>query len=136
MLEVKAMNTYPTEIAAAASKHGVPLPLLTAQVAHESNFDPFAIGDGGEALGLLQVHPGAASDVGGNWAILKAAISNKDEALAVQLSLDIGAAYLAQMLTLFEDDPKLALMAYNQGPTVISRALRYAKAIINSEGVS
>lgn len=121
---------YETEIATAAAKYGLTPDLVMADVKHESDSDPFAIGDGGMALGLMQVHPGAAEDVGGDWHGLLAAINAKDEATAVSMGLDIGVAYLAKMMRLFANDQKLALMAYNQGPTVISRANAYATSVL------
>jgi soluble lytic murein transglycosylase-like protein len=123
------VSAYDAQIAAAAASNDLPIYLLMADIQHESGFDPFAIGDGGEALGLMQVHPAAAEDVGGDWGALRAAIAAKDEETAVRLSLSIGAAYLARQMKVFGGDQKLALMAYNQGPTVIARALAYAKAV-------
>ena len=120
---------FETEISVAASKYSVDASLIQAQVQHESNFDPFAIGDGGAALGLMQVHSGAAQDVGGDWNALLRTIQAGDEAAAVAMGLDIGVAYLSKMLKLFDGSQWLALMAYNQGPTVINRANSYAAAV-------
>jgi soluble lytic murein transglycosylase-like protein len=121
---------YETEIAAAATKYNLPVSLVTADVQRESNFDPFAIGDGGAALGLMQVHSAAAQEVGVDWDTLRIAIANGDEANAVALGLQAGCGYLAKMMTLFANDQRLALMAYNQGETVISRADAYASAVL------
>src|SRR5258708_17079866 len=92
-------------IAAAATRHGVRPELLRALVQHESGFDPNAIGDGGRAIGLCQMHPEACSDVGANWAHMR----NPGAAL------DAGAAYLAIMLDEFETE-RTALAAFNGGP--------------------
>lgn len=124
--------TFDSEIASASTQYGVDAVLVQADVQHESNFDPFAIGDGGLALGLMQVHRVAAEDVSKAtaWDNLQIAITAQDEPTAVTLGLDIGVAYLAKMLKEFSGDERLALMAFNQGPTVISRANSYAAAVL------
>ena len=121
---------WEAEIAVVAARYALNTPLLTAQVQHESNFNPLAIGDGGLALGLLQIHPAAAQEMGKDWNAIKAAINAGDAETAATLSLDAGAAYLAKMLKLFNGDQKWAMAAYNQGETVISRAYSYANAVL------
>ncbi len=91
-------------IAAAATRHGVRPELLRALVEHESNFDQNAIGDGGRAIGLCQLHIEACKDVGADWLHMRNPAAN----------LDAGAAYLAVMLDEFESE-RTALMAYNGG---------------------
>lgn len=124
------MSQFDALIRDAAQKYGIPLNLLQAVIAHESNGNPLAIGDGGHALGLMQVHPDAATDVGKSWYLLRSAIWNKDTDSAAKLGLDIGAAYLAKMLKQFTD-PAWALAGYNQGPTVIAKAKSYADAVLS-----
>lgn|SRR5487761_1118080 len=123
---------YDDKIAAAAKKWGLDAALVTADAQHESALNPFAVGDGGLALGLMQVHRVAAEDVGlaDEWDKLKAAIGAGDEVMAVTLGFDIGCAYLARMLAMFAGNTKLALMAYNQGPGVIGRAVAYSEAVL------
>lgn len=125
---------YETEIAAAATKYNVSVALVTAVVQHESSFNPLQIGDNGEALGLMQVHEGAAEDMGDSWTALDEAIANDDVPSAIATGLDIGVAYLGKMLKTFNGNTTLALMAYNQGPTVIKRADEYAAAVLNLMG--
>lgn len=132
------MTKYADAITAAASKHGLDPALVTADATHESysasvgDIDPFAIGDGGLALGVMQVHRIAAQSVNlaSEWDQLQTAIDAKDEATAVALGLDIGCAYLALMMDQFDDDEEWALAAYNQGPTVVRRARTYADAVL------
>ncbi len=107
-------------ISAAAIKHNIPRETLTALVKRESNFDPNAIGDKGLAIGLCQMHPVACAEVGANW----------NDMYDPAKALDAGAAYLKKMLDRAEGDMLWALAAYNQGPTVIFRARRYAQAVI------
>lgn len=123
------MSDFTNLIQAASAKYGVRADLIAAVVQKESGGNPFAIGDGGAALGLMQVHRGAAQDVGMSWDELHQAIMAKDEQKAASLGIEIGAAYLAKMLKLAHGDESLALMAYNQGPGVISKAKAYADAV-------
>ena len=122
-------------IAAAAQRYGFAPPLIAAQVEHESGSDPLAIGDGSWALGLMQVHRVAAEAVGKgvDWDSLNYAIQRDDEETAAELSLDIGCAYLASLMTRFSD-LRWALAAYNQGPTVIGHAKFYAESILKAAG--
>jgi len=91
-------------IAAAAERHGIRPELLRAIVQHESNFDENAIGDGGKARGLMQMHGGAASDMGVDW----------EKLFNPALALDAGAAYLAWLITELQDE-RTAVAAYNGG---------------------
>lgn len=116
-------------IAAAAAKHGIRPALLAAVVQHESGGNPLAVGDSGHALGLMQVHLGACKDVGQSWPAIFLAIEGGNADLAAQLGLEAGAAYLAKMLKAFGGGERLAVMAYNQGPTVIRAADAYAEAV-------
>lgn len=106
-------------IAAAAAKYGVPAALISAVIQHESGGNPDAVGDGGQALGLMQMHPAAAAQVGADWYALK------DPAKAIPA----GTAYLAIMLKSFGGDIAWALGAYNQGPGVMGKAKHYADAV-------
>ncbi len=115
-------------IAAAATRHGVRPELLRALVQHESNFDPGAIGDGGRAVGLCQMHPEACSDVGADWTHMR----------HPGAALDAGASYLAVMLDEFETE-RTALAAYNGGPGTMrhgpgaryyEQAVRYADTVL------
>jgi len=115
-------------IAAAATRHGIRPELLRALVQHESGFDPNAVGDGGRARGLCQLHPEACSDVGANWLHMFNPAAN----------LDAGASYLAVMLDEFESE-RTGLAAYNGGPGTMrhgpgarffDQAVRYADTVL------
>lgn len=106
-------------IAAASARYNVPADLIRAVIQHESGGDPNAVGDGGQAVGLMQMHPSAAAQVGADWYGLK------DPASAI----NAGTAYLALMLKQFAGDVAWALGAYNQGPTVMGKAKHYADAV-------
>lgn len=125
-----AIEEWAPLIEEASFKYQIRRDLLRADILHESNGDPLAIGDGGLALGLMQVHPSAAKDVGGDWGALKTLINAKNRESAAEMGITIGAEYLAKMLTLFRGNERLALMAFNQGPGVIGKADSYASAVL------
>ena len=112
---------YQDIIAAAAAKHRLDPKLLAAVIQHESGGNADAVGDGGNAVGLMQMHAAAAADVGVNWAQLRGNPA---------LQVDAGAAYLAKMLSIFGGNQAWALGAYNQGPTLMLRARDYASAVL------
>jgi len=97
------------EIRDAARRHAVSESLLTAVIAVESGFDPLAVSPKG-AKGLMQLMPDTARRFG---------VKN---VFAVQDNLHAGAAYLRQLITLFQNDLSLALAAYNAGEGAVQRA--------------
>ena len=113
-LEVTLGNTRlaPSEVerllVAASAKHAVPLSLLRAVVAVESNFKSDAVSRAG-AMGLMQLMPGTAKDMG-----VKNAFDPED-------NVNGGARYLAFLLKHFKDR-ELAVAAYNAGPGRVGRA--------------
>lgn len=107
--------------ARASAQTAVPASLLVATAYEESRMDP-AAHSGAGALGLLQVMPGTAREVG------LTAYEPGANVLA-------GARYLRELLNRY-GNVDLALAAYNAGPTTIDRAghapvgsLRYAKNV-------
>lgn len=110
---------YEAAIAGVCARQGIRPALLAALLEHESKWDPNAIGDGGAARGLGQMHEAAAAEIGVDWEQLL------DPAIAIVAS----GLYLAKYLRKLGGDERLALMAYNQGPTVICRASLYADAV-------
>jgi soluble lytic murein transglycosylase-like protein len=105
---VVAGNKFATEIAAAATRHGVDVGLLTALVEQESSFNPQAISPVG-AQGLTQLMPATARSLG---------VTNPMDPVQ---NLNGGAKYLAQMMREFNGDTRLALAAYNAGPGAVRR---------------
>jgi Transglycosylase SLT domain len=93
---------YRAHARAAAVRHGLNPDLFLRLVGRESNFNPSAINPKSGAIGLGQLMPGTASDLGVNP---KDPIAN----------LDGSARYLKQQLDRF-GDYRRALAAYNAGP--------------------
>lgn len=95
-------------IGQAAGEAGIEPSLLDALVAVESAYDPAARSRAG-ALGLTQLMPDTAKALG---------VANPFDPLD---NLRGGARYLAQMLSRFGGDLRLALAGYNAGPNAVDR---------------
>ena len=93
-------------------------PLMVAAVIEiESRFDPFAVSPAG-AYGLMQLMPPTAQElfVGRKASLKTAHLFNP------VLNIELGTAYIGQLLHRFNGDLQRALIAYNAGPSV-ARAL-------------
>ncbi|ASK87141.1 MULTISPECIES: lytic transglycosylase domain-containing protein [Alphaproteobacteria] len=99
---------YISSIRAAERKHALPFGLLDALIWQESRYNPMAVSPAG-AVGLAQLMPGTASDLG---------VRNRYDPVA---NINGGARYLRQMLDKF-GGIHLALAAYNAGPNAVQRA--------------
>lgn len=90
-----------------AETHGIDPAIILAICSSESNFHPYAIGDSGNSLGLMQVQP--------YWH------SERMERLGCPNMLDpfqnvtVAVDYLAEMLGWYGGDMAKALTAYNRG---------------------
>jgi soluble lytic murein transglycosylase-like protein len=84
-------------------------PALVRAVIHaESGFNPRARSRKG-AMGLMQLMPGTASDMGVR------------DPWVVQQNIEGGVKYLAMLLAEFKGDITLATAAYNAGPGAVDR---------------
>jgi soluble lytic murein transglycosylase-like protein len=100
---------YDPHIKTAAEKYRIPVELLRAVMAVESNYDARAVSEKG-AVGLMQLMPRTAQDmyVGDIW----------DPAQ----NIDGGARYLRTLANQYQGDVVKTLAAYNAGPDAVRRA--------------
>lgn len=106
-LEV-SVPTYDHWIRAACRKYALDPALVKAIIHAESQFDPNAVSPKG-AVGLMQLDPVTVRELG---------ISDP---FNPQHNIFGGVRYLRDLLDTFEGDQKLALAAYNAGPTQVQR---------------
>jgi soluble lytic murein transglycosylase-like protein len=99
---------YSGAIEDAARENGVDPALVRAVIHAESGFNPRARSRKG-AMGLMQLMPGTASDMGVR------------DPWAVQQNIEGGVKYLAMLLAEFKGDVTLATAAYNAGPGAVDR---------------
>jgi soluble lytic murein transglycosylase len=97
--------------------------MVAAVIEIESRFDPFAVSSAG-AYGLMQLMPPTAKDLfAGRKAALKAA-----HLFNPVLNIELGTAYVAQLLRRFDGDLQRALIAYNAGPSVARSLVKGSKS--------
>jgi soluble lytic murein transglycosylase len=80
-------------------------------------FNPVAVSPAG-AIGLMQVMPATGADLA-----RRAGISPFDSSMLrdPELNVRLGTLFLRDMLARYDNDPVLALAAYNAGPTRATR---------------
>jgi cell wall-associated NlpC family hydrolase len=104
---IQGPTPYLALFTAAGEKYGVAPNLLAAVARAESGFDP-RVRSGAGAIGLMQLMPGTARDLG---------VDPSDPAQAV----DGAARLLAEHLQTYHGSVPLALAAYNAGPGAVAR---------------
>ena len=104
-------------------RHGLDPLMVAAVIEIESRFDPFAVSSAG-AYGLMQLMPPTAKELfTGKKASLKAA-----HLFNPVLNIELGTAYVAQLLRRFDGDLQRALIAYNAGPSVARSLVHGSKS--------
>jgi soluble lytic murein transglycosylase-like protein len=94
----------------AARKYSLPSAFVSSVMRAESGFNPAAVSPKG-AIGLMQLMPGTARDLG------------VDPTKPAE-NADAGTRYLRDLLARYEDSPDqvvLALAAYNAGPAAVDK---------------
>ncbi len=99
--------------------------LLTALIVTESSFNNWAKSHRG-ALGLMQIRPqtgyAMATEVNLPW-------EGKPTLFKPESNIALGTYYLNKLQTRFNNDVKLALEAYNHGPTRLERYIQQGKRL-------
>lgn len=95
-------------VVTASQKYNLPPELILGVIKQESGFKPCAESQCG-AQGLMQLMPETAKDLG------------VKDSLNIEQNIDGGSRYLKQMLDQFGGDTKLALAAYNAGPSNVQK---------------
>jgi hypothetical protein len=96
-----------------ALRHGLDPSLVAAVVAAESDFRPDAVSRRG-ARGLMQLLPAAWEEVASPACPWESCVFDP------AANLEAGSRYLRRLLDRFLQDPRLALAAYNAGPSVVA----------------
>jgi len=102
----QAAQYYQPQFEQAGARYGLEADLLAAVAWAESGFDPGAVSQAG-ALGLMQIMPGTADELG---------VDPRDPSQAI----DGAARYLREQMERF-GSLELALAAYNAGPGAVEQ---------------
>lgn len=105
---VKDAKDYDSIIAECSKKYQVDFALIKAIIRAESGFNPHAVSKKG-AKGLMQLMPGTAQRM------------NVSNAFNPKENIDGGVRYFKYLLSLFNDDLRLSLAAYNAGENLVSQ---------------
>ena len=102
------LKEYEDVIRKAAEQFGIEANLIKAIIKAESSFDPDAISESG-AQGLMQLMPDTANDM------------KVDNPFDPEENIFGGTRYLSLLLQRFNQDKRLAIAAYNVGPTTVTK---------------
>lgn len=93
--------------------------MVVAIVAKESSFKPRVVSRAG-AVGLMQLRPFVARDVARRGRVEWQGVETLH---SPDLNVRLGILYYKELVERFDGDRQVALTAYNQGPTRVSRQL-------------
>jgi len=124
-LDGVSLNKIPHWIYEASQKYDYDPFLLTALIVTESSFNNWAKSHRG-ALGLMQIRPrtghAMATEVNLPW-------EGKPTLFKPESNIFLGTYYLNKLQNRFNNDVKLALEAYNHGPTKLERYIQQGKQL-------
>jgi len=119
------LNQIPQWIYQESQKYDYDPFLLTALIVTESSFNNWAKSHRG-ALGLMQIRPrtghAMATEVNLKW-------EGKPTLFKPDSNIALGTYYLNKLQIRFNNDVKLALEAYNHGPTRLQRYIQQGKRL-------
>ena len=122
---------YGDQISGYANEYGLSPALIAGVIKQESDFNPNAIGDNGNSVGLMQISKGTANDLKLN--VYSEDIKNikdedgrfiLDERFNPDKNIEAGTRYLSQQIKKFGSE-KLGLAAYNWGTGNVENMLRH-----------
>ena len=124
-LDGASLSKIPHWIYAESRKYDYDPFLLTALIVTESSFNNWAKSHRG-ALGLMQIRPrtghAMATEVNLPW-------EGKPTLFKPESNIALGTYYLNKLQNRFNNDVKLALEAYNHGPTRLQRYIQQGKRL-------
>jgi soluble lytic murein transglycosylase len=124
-LDLASLNQIPHWIYEESRKYDYDPFLLTALIVTESSFNNWARSHRG-ALGLMQIRPrtghAMATEVNLPW-------EGQPTLFKPESNIALGAYYLNKLQNRFNNDVKLALEAYNHGPTKLQRYIQQGKRL-------
>jgi soluble lytic murein transglycosylase-like protein len=135
--ELRAIRSLATEHSSAAARElagvihreamaaGVDPLMVAAIVAEESSFRTTVVSRSG-AVGLMQLRPFVAQDVAERIDLEWSGTTMLNQP---KNNLRLGIRYYSELVERFDGDVHLALVAYNRGPTRLSRQLRSGATI-------
>jgi soluble lytic murein transglycosylase-like protein len=104
---IKDSNQYDSLISELSKRYQVDFALIKAMIRAESGFNPFAVSRKG-AKGLMQLMPETASRM------------NVSNIFNPRENIEGGVRYFKHLLSLFNNDLRLSLAAYNAGENVVA----------------
>ncbi len=104
---IRDSNQYDSLISEYSKKYGVDFALIKAMIRAESGFNPLAVSKKG-AKGLMQLMPQTALRM------------NVTDIFNPRENIEGGVRYFKYLLTLFNNDIRLSLAAYNAGENLVS----------------
>ncbi len=102
--------------------------LVAAMISMESSFRPSVVSDAG-AVGLMQLRPFVAKDVAERNELLW---SGEISLVEPHQNIRLGVLYYRELVDRFKGDERLALIAYNRGPTRLTSQMRMAGGAVPS----